>query len=80
MEFGEKIYKLKADDKATFYSLVEIKALVVVSKNTGERMFVVDSVVSMRMLSKKDLSSGEMDTLRRSKNQRRLWPQLEKCK
>ena len=39
-----------------------------VSKNTEERMFVVDLGASMHMLSKKDLSSDEMDTLRRSRN------------
>ena len=39
MGFGEKIWKLKAEDKATFHSPVEIKALVLVSKNTEERMF-----------------------------------------
>ena len=41
---------------------------MLVSKNTEERMFVVDSGASMHMLSKKDLSSEEMDTLRRSRN------------
>ena len=51
------MYKLKAEDKATFRSLVKIKAPVLVSKNTDERMFVVDSGASMHMLSKKDLSS-----------------------
>ena len=39
-----------------------------VSKNTEERMFVVDSGASMHKLSKKDLISDEMDTLRRSRN------------
>ena len=34
---------------------------MLVSKNTEERMFVVDSGASMQMLSKKDLSSDEMD-------------------
>ena len=63
----KKIHELKAEDKATFYSLVEIKALVLVSKNTEERMYVVDSGASMHMMSKKDLSSDEMDTLRRSR-------------
>ena len=33
-----------------------------------EREFVIDSGASMRMLSNKDLSSGESETLRRSKN------------
>ena len=36
---GEK--KLKAEDKATFYSLVKIKAPVLISKNTGKRLFCV---------------------------------------
>ena len=65
-DLARKIFKLKTEDKATFYSPVEIKAPLLVSKNTEERMFVVDSGASMRMLSKKDLSSDEMDTLRRS--------------
>ena len=41
-----------------------MKAPEPVSKNTEVRMFVVDS---MHMLSKKDSSSDEMDTLRRSR-------------
>ena len=71
MGFGEKIYSLKAEDKATFYSPVEIKAPVLVSQNTEERVFVVDSGASMHMLSKKGLSLDEMDTLRRSRTLRR---------
>ena len=66
---GQKIiYKLKAEDKATFYSLVTTKAPVLVSENTEERMFVVDSGASMHMLSKKDLSSDEMVAMWRSRN------------
>ena len=34
MEFGEQISKLKAEDKASFSSLVKMKAPVLVSKNT----------------------------------------------
>ena len=41
---------------------------MLVSKNTEERMFVVDSGPSMHMLSMKDFRSDEMDTLRRSIN------------
>ena len=63
-----EIFKLKAEDKATFYSRVKLKAPAQVSRNTKERMFVVDSGASMHMLSKKDLSSDEMKTLRRSRN------------
>ena len=56
------MYNLKAEDKATFYSPVKIKAPVPVSTNAEERMFVVDSGASMHMLSKQDESSDEMDT------------------
>ena len=47
---------------------MEIKAPVLVSRNTEEDEFVVDSGASMHMLSGKDLSSDELDTLRRSRN------------
>ena len=46
---------------------MKIKAPVLVSKNTEERMFVVDSGASMHTLCKKDLSSVEIDSLRRSR-------------
>ena len=42
-DLARKIFKLKADDKATFYCPVEIKAPALVSRNTEERMFVLDS-------------------------------------
>ena len=65
---GRKFCKLKAKDKATFYSPMEIKAPVPASQITEERVSVVDSGASMHMLSKKDLRSDEMDTLRRTRN------------
>ena len=68
MGCGEKIYKLKVDDKATFYSSVDIGAPMLVSKTTEDRMFVVDSGAPIHMLSKRDLSSEELDILRRSRN------------
>ena len=71
-DLARKIHKLKAEDKATFYSLVEMKASVCVSRNTEERMFVVESGASMHMLSKKDLSSDEMDTFRRSRTRTKV--------
>ena len=64
---ARKIHKLRAEDNAAFYSLVKMNAPMFVSKNTEERMFVVDSGASLHVLSKKDLSSDEMDTLRRSR-------------
>ena len=60
-----EIYMVKAEVKATFYSLVEVKAR---ASNTEERLFVVVSGASVHMLSKKDLRSDEMDTFRRSRN------------
>ena len=50
---ARKIHKLKAEDKSTFYSPVDIEARALVSKSTEDPMFVVDSVASMHMLSKK---------------------------
>ena len=64
----KSVYKLKSNDKTTFYSPVEIEAPILISK-TPERVFVfIDSGASMHMLSKKDLGSDELDTLRRSRN------------
>ena len=57
----------KPRTRAAFYSPVEIKAPVLVSKNREGRVFVGNWGASMHMLSKKDLSSDEMDTLRRSR-------------
>ena len=75
MELGEKCLQAQNKDKITFYSLVEAKVPIFVSKSLEERMFVVDSGASMHVLSKKDLSSAELDTLRRS-----MTPQMEKSK
>ena len=56
--------KLKNADKATFCTPVEAR----VPKSPEEREFVFDSRASMHMMSKKELSSDELDTLRRSRN------------
>ena len=68
MGFGEHIYKIKNADKATFYTLFEAKVMAAfTSKSAEEREFAVDSGASLQMLSKKSLSSEELDTLRRSR-------------
>ena len=56
-------------DKAPFYVPGEVKSMStpVTSKKAEEREFVVDSGVSMHMMSKKDLSSEEFCTLERSR-------------
>ena len=64
--FGENIHKLKNSDKAAFYTPVEKGMLAPTSPE--EREFVFDSGASMHMMSRKELSSEEMDTLRRSRN------------
>ena len=42
-DLAKKVYKLRAENKATFYSLVETEAAVLVSRRTEDRMLVVDS-------------------------------------
>ena len=59
----------KNTDNATFYSPIETRATPApTSKSPEERELVVDSGASMHMLSTKDLSSDEIETLRRSRN------------
>ena len=59
------IYKLKNSDKTMFYVLGEERVMFLVKKRRG---FVVDSGASMHMMSKKELSSEEMGTVKRSIN------------
>ena len=65
---AKSVYKLKNSDKATSYSPVEARATPApTSKSSEEREFVDDSGASMHVLSKKVLSSDELETLRRSR-------------
>ena len=67
-DLAKHIYKLKNSDKAAFYILVEARVMPApTSKRPEEREFAVDSGVSVHMMSKKDSSSCELDTLRRSR-------------
>ena len=67
---AKNIYKLKENDKATFYSLAEKWVLPVASTKEPEEReeFVVDSRGSMHMVSKKDLNSAELETMRTSRS------------
>ena len=59
---AKNIFKLRENDKATFYSPAEEWVLPAAStKEPEERKFVVDSGASMRTVSKKDLDSAELD-------------------
>ena len=59
--------KLKEKNKAAFFSPSENWCLLAPSNlKPEEREFVIDSGASMHMISRKDLNSAEMDTLRKS--------------
>ena len=66
---AKNIYKLKEKNKTTFYFRVEEWVLPAAStKEPEEREFVVDSGASMHMVSKKDLDSAELETMRTSRS------------
>ena len=58
--------KLKEHERETFFSPSENRCLPASSLKSEEREFVVDSGASMHMISKKDLSDAEIDTLTKS--------------
>ena len=68
-QLAKHIDKLQNADKATFYAPLEARVMrAPTSKRPEEREYVVDSGASMHMMNKKELSSDELDTLRRSRN------------
>ena len=60
------VLKLKEYERAAFFSSPESRCLLASALKPEEREFVVDSGASMHMISKKDLSDTEMDTLTHS--------------
>ena len=62
----KSVLKLMEHERATFFSPSENRCLPASTLNSEEREFVVDSGASMHMISKKDLSDAEMDTLTKS--------------
>ena len=69
-DLAKHMHKLKNSDKTTFYIPGEVKGMStpITSKRPEEREFVVDSGASVHMMSKKELSSEEMGTVKRSRN------------
>ena len=65
-KLAQNVLKLKEHERATFFSLSENRCLPASNLKPEEREFVVDSGASMHMISKKDLSDAEMDTLTKS--------------
>ena len=63
---------LKKKDKAALFFPAEEWGLPgCVNKRPEEREFVVDSGASMHLVSKKDLNSAELETMRTSRVRRR---------
>ena len=66
-KLAKSVLNLKEEERATFFSPSENRCLLAPSNlKPEEREFVVDSGASMHMISKKDLSDAEMDTLTKS--------------
>ena len=65
-KLAKSVFKLKEHEKAAFFSSPENRCLPASTLKPEEREFVVDSGASMHMISKKDLSEAEMDTLTKS--------------
>ena len=63
---AKSVLKLEEKNKAAFFSPPENRCLPASNLKPEEREFVVDSGASMHMISKKDLSDAEMDTLTKS--------------
>ena len=60
------MFKLKEQERAAFFSPSENRCLPALTLKPEESEFVVDSGASMHMISTKDLSNAEMDTLTKS--------------
>ena len=69
MGLGEIFLQAQKYDKPTLYFPIKARAMPApTSKTPEEREFVVDYGAPMHMMSEKDVSSDELDTLRRSRN------------
>ena len=75
------ICKLKENHTAAFYSPSEECVLPAAStKELEEREFVVDSGASMHVVSKRDLNSAELETMRISKKPTTVMTATARCK
>ena len=66
VETGQKCVQIKGSSKSNIFLVSGKKCLPASTLKPEEREFVVDSGASMHMISKKDLSEAEMDTLTKS--------------
>ena len=65
-KLAKSVLKVKEQERATFFSPSENRCLPASTLQLEEREFVIDSGASIHMISKKDLSDAEMDTLTKS--------------
>ena len=65
-KLAKNVFKLKEQERAAFFSPSENRCFPASNLKPEEREFVVDSGASVHMISKKDLSDAEMDTLTKS--------------
>ena len=65
-KLAKSVLKFKEHQRAAFFSPSENRCLLASTLEPEEREFVLDSGASMHMISKKDLSNAEMDTLTKS--------------
>ena len=65
-KLAKSVSNLEEQERATFFSPSENWCLPASNLKPEEREFVVDSGASMHMISKKDSSDAEMDTLTKS--------------
>ena len=65
-KLAQSVLKIMKHERATFFSPSENRCPPASTLNPEEREFVVDSGASMHMISKKDLTDAEMDTLTKS--------------
>ena len=65
-KLAKRALKIKEHERAPFFSPSENRCLLASTLKPEERVFVVDSGASMHMISRKDLSDAEMDTLTKS--------------
>ena len=65
-KLAKNVLTMKEHERATFFSPSENRCLLASNLKPEERKFVVDSGASVHMISKKDLSKAEMDTLTKS--------------
>ena len=66
VEAGQKCVQIKGARKSNILPSPKNRCLPASTLKPEEREFVVDSGSSMHMISKKDLSEAEMDTLTKS--------------